>query len=93
MPRVLALRIDVMQPPRMRDFAKNGFEERALARAVRPDERRQLAAVDVEVHVLEDGEPPGLYAEILDFRAAELRAILTRSRAMMQNGLEQKKPP
>ena len=78
MTRVLALRIDVVELACMRHLAEDGFEKRALASAVRPDERRELAAMDVDVDVVEDGQPADLDREVLDLRAAELLAVGAR---------------
>ena len=62
----------------------------ALSRAVRADQRGQLAAVDMQVDVVENREASGFDAEILNLRAAELRAVVAGRRMMMQDGLEQK---
>ena len=77
----------------MRYLAENGLEERALAGAVRPDERRELAAVDVDVDVVKDGQSTDLDREVLDLRAAELLAVGARGGMMMKYGLEQDTVP
>ena len=76
MARVLALRIDIVERSRVRHLAEDGAQQRALARAVRTDERRELPAVDMEMHMLEDRQAPDANREIIDFRAAEFRAVL-----------------
>ena len=90
MARVLALGIDVMKLACMRHLAEDGFQKCALSRAVRADQRGQLAAVDMQVDVVENREASGFDAEILNLRAAELRAVVAGRRMMMQDGLEQK---
>ena len=77
----------------MRHLAEDGLEKRALAGAIRPDERRELAAVDVDVDVVKDGQPTDLDREVLDLRAAELLAVGARGGMMMKYGLEQDTVP
>ena len=43
-----------MQFAGVRQFAEHRAQKRGLARAVRPDQRDELAAVQVQVDVLED---------------------------------------
>ena len=76
MARVLALRIDIVERSRVRHLAEDGAQQRALARAVRTDERRELPAVNMEMHMLENRQAPDADREIIDFRATEFRAVL-----------------
>ena len=87
---VAALGVDVVEVARVRDFAEDGAHEGAFAGAVGADEGRELAAVHVEVDVLEDGEAAGADAEVFDFRAAELAAVSAGSGAMVQDSFKHK---
>ena len=93
LPRALSRRIRVSEPTLVRHFAQDGAKERRFSRAVRPDERRELSAVDVEVHAREDFHAPEGYGEVFDLRAAEMAAVVRRTRTVMQDILEQGDAP
>ena len=68
-------------------------KERRFSRAVRPDERRELSAMDVEVHAREDFHAPEGYGEVFDLRAAQMATVVRGTRAVMQDILEQGDAP
>ena len=78
MPGVLPLGIDIVQRPRMRHLTENRLQQRALAGAIRPDQRRQLAAMDMQVDMRKNIQAPDMDGEILDLRTAKLRAVSAR---------------
>ena len=93
LPRAPSRRVRIGEPPLVRHFAEDGTKERRFSRAVRPDERRELAAVDVEVHAREDFHAPEGYGEVFDLRAAEMTAVVRGTRTVMQDILEQGDAP
>ena len=66
----------------MRHLAENGAQECALARAVGTDDRRQLAAVDMQIDMRKDFKRPERDAEVFDFGAAKIRAARRRTSLM-----------
>ena len=93
LPRAPSRRVLIGKLPLVRHFAEDGAKERRFSRAVRPDERRELSAVDVKIHARKDFHAPKGYGEIFDLRAAEMAAVVRGTRAVMQDILEQGDAP
>ena len=77
MPRAPALGIHVLELARVGHLPQDGFQQSALACPIGAYERRELAAVDMDVHMIEDSQPPHLHSEIFYPGAAQFRTVLT----------------
>lgn len=80
---MLALGVDIAQLSRMRKFTQYTAQQRRFPGAVRSDERRQLTAVDVYIHIAENFQITGMSGKIFDFGAAQFSAVITRSIMMI----------
>ena len=56
-------------------LAQNGTDKRRLARAVRADQRNHLAAVHMQVDIVQDGLAADMDGQMLDFQAAGVFAV------------------
>ena len=60
----------------MLPLAQNGADQRGFSRAVGADQRHNLAAVDVKIHVPQDLVGADFYPQMFDFQAAMAAAAL-----------------
>ena len=65
-------------------LAQNGTDKRRLARAVRADQRDHLAAVHMQVDIVQDRLAADMDGQMLDFQAAGMFAV-ARVRVQMWN--------
>ena len=65
-------------------LAQNGTDKRRLARAVRADQRDHLAAVHMQVDIVQDRLTADMDGQMLDFQAAGVFAV-ARVRVQMWN--------
>ena len=56
-------------------LAENGANERGFARAVRPDQRDHLAAVHVQVDIVQNGVAADMDGQVFNFQAAGVAAV------------------
>jgi hypothetical protein len=54
----------------MRHFAQDRLQKRTLARAIRTDYGRQLPTMDMDIHMVKDGQPANFDGKIFDPGAA-----------------------
>ena len=76
MARALSRGIGVMQRAAVRNLAKDGPQKRRLPGAVRPDQRRELTAVHMQIHMGKNLHTSERNRKILDFRAAEMATVI-----------------
>ena len=65
----------IMEISLVGNLTQDGLKQGALAGTVGANQSRQLAAMQMQIHILKNGQAAHLDTEIFDFRAAELGTV------------------